>query len=130
MGKPRTDTDACLDAGEIKEPALSRQLAALEEELGTKLFQRSGHGITLTDEGLLLKRRALEIADLEDRILDEFKENAGEVEGIVTIGGQFLEPVNTENLEYIRITDNDHWVISMPPDDPLVQKAFIITDRK
>lgn len=43
---------------------------------------------------------ALEIADLEDRILDEFKENAGEVEGIVTIGGQFLEPVNTENLEY------------------------------
>lgn len=72
----------------------------------------------------------MEIADLEDRILDEFKENAGEVEGIVTIGGQFLEPVNTENLEYIRITDNDHWVISMPPDDPLVQKAFIITDRK
>ena len=73
----------------------------------------------------------MEIADLEDRILDELKENAGEVEGIVTIGGgQFLEPVNTENLEYIRIPDNDHWVISMPPDDPFVQKAFIITDRK
>ena len=54
----------------------------------------------LRNEGLLLKRRALEIADLEDRILDEFKENAGEVEGIVTIGGQFLEAVNTENLEY------------------------------
>lgn len=46
------------------------------------------------------KKRALEITDLENRILDEFKENAGEVEGIVTIGGQFLELVNTENLEY------------------------------
>ncbi|MFQ9195344.1 MAG: LysR family transcriptional regulator [Candidatus Gastranaerophilaceae bacterium] len=46
MGKPRTDTDACLDAGEIKEPALSRRLAALEEELGTKLFQRNEHGRT------------------------------------------------------------------------------------
>ena len=63
-------------------------------------FKETDMAEHLRNEGLLLKRRALEIADLEDRILDEFKENAGEVEGIVTIGGQFLEPVNTENLEY------------------------------
>lgn len=54
----------------------------------------------MEERRITVKKRALEIADLEDRILDEFKENAGEVEGIVTIGGQFLEPVNTENLEY------------------------------
>lgn len=54
----------------------------------------------MAERRITVKKRALEIADLEDRILDEFKENAGEVEGIVTIGGQFLEPVNTENLEY------------------------------
>ena len=47
----------------ITQPTLSRQLAALEEELGTKLFSRGGHGITLTEEGLLLKRRALEMVD-------------------------------------------------------------------
>ena len=54
----------------------------------------------MAERRITVKKGALEIADLEDRILDEFKENAGEVEGIVTIGGQFLEPVNTENLEY------------------------------
>ena len=47
----------------ITQPTLSRQLAALEEELGTKLFNRGGHSITLTGEGLLLKRRALELAN-------------------------------------------------------------------
>ena len=49
----------------ITQPTLSRQLAALEEELGTALFNRGGRCITLTAAGLLLKRRALEIMDLE-----------------------------------------------------------------
>lgn len=65
----------------ITQPTLSRQLAALEEELGTALFNRGGHSITLTDQGLLLKRRALEIIDLENRILDEFKGSEELVEG-------------------------------------------------
>lgn len=74
----------------ITQPTLSRQLAALEDELGTVLFNRGGRSITLTDEGILLKRRALEIIDLEDRILDEFKGNNEVVEGKVTIGcGEF-----------------------------------------
>lgn len=42
----------------ITQPTLSRQLAALEDELGAKLFNRGGHSITLTNEGLLLKRQA------------------------------------------------------------------------
>ena len=59
----------------ITQPTLSRQLAALEEELGTVLFNRGGRNVTLTDEGILLKRRALEIIDLEDKIREEFKES-------------------------------------------------------
>ena len=43
------------------QPTLSRQMAAFEEELGVTLFIRSGKKISLTDEGILLKRRALEI---------------------------------------------------------------------
>ena len=50
----------------ITQPTLSRQLAALEEELGAALFNRGGRCITLTAAGLLLKRRALEIMDLEN----------------------------------------------------------------
>ena len=34
----------------ITQPTLSRQLAALEDELGTVLFDRCGRSITLTDE--------------------------------------------------------------------------------
>ncbi len=74
----------------ITQPTLSRQLAALEEELGCALFHRGGRSITLTDEGILLKRRALEIIDLEDRIVDEFKGDTGMVDGVITIGcGEF-----------------------------------------
>ena len=56
----------------ITQPTLSRQLAGLEDELGAKLFDRGGHSITLTNEGLLLKRRALEIVDLEEKMRSEF----------------------------------------------------------
>lgn len=74
----------------ITQPTLSRQLAALEEELGVTLFARSGRNITLTEEGILFKRRALEILDLEERTLDELKGSEGIVEGTVTIGcGEF-----------------------------------------
>lgn len=74
----------------ITQPTLSRQLALLEEELGTTLFNRNGHGITLTEDGLLLKRRALEIIDLEDKLKDDFKSDSEIVEGSITIGcGEF-----------------------------------------
>ena len=75
----------------ITQPTLSRQLAALEEKLGVKLFNRGGHSITLTNEGLLLKRRAVELVDLEDKIVSEFKGNRESVEGKITIGcGEFI----------------------------------------
>lgn len=156
----------------ITQPTLSRQLAALEEELGTDLFVRSGRSITLTDEGILLKRRALELIDLEERIVDEIKGTEEVIEGKVTVGcgefaavetlalicekyrdkyplaqiaihtatadevremmnkglvdiGMFLEPVSTEELDYIRIKDSDHWVVGMRPDDPLASKEYI-----
>lgn len=156
----------------ITQPTLSRQLAALEKELGVKLFHRGGHSITLTNEGLLLKRRALEIVDLEDKILSEFKGDNEAIEGKITIGcgefnaveilakicgsyrekyplvqfalhtgtadhisemmnkglvdiGIFLEPVNTEGLDYIRIQGSDHWVVTIKADDPLAVKDVI-----
>lgn len=42
----------------ITQPTLSRQMAAFEEELGVTLFIRRGKKSSLTDEGILLKRRA------------------------------------------------------------------------
>ncbi len=58
--------------------------------MGTTLFNRGSHSVTLTDQGLLLKRRALEIIDLEDKIVEEFTEDEGVIEGVITIGcGEF-----------------------------------------
>ena len=156
----------------ITQPTLSRQMAAFEEDLGITLFIRNGKKISLTDEGILLKRRALEILNLEERTLEELKGKEEAVGGTITIGcgefaavetlakicktykekyplvqivlhtatadavyemmnkglvdiALFLEPVDTEGLDYIRITDCDHWCVGMRPDDPLAEKEFI-----
>ena len=42
----------------LSQPALSRHVAALEHEMGTKLFNRSQGGVQLTDAGNLLSDRA------------------------------------------------------------------------
>ena len=42
----------------VTQPTLSRQLKALEEELGKTLFIRHAFRIELTEEGQLLRRRA------------------------------------------------------------------------
>ena len=74
----------------ITQPTLSRQMASFEENLGITLFIRSGKKITLTDEGILLKRRALEILNLEERTLKELNRKEDVVEGTITIGcGEF-----------------------------------------
>ena len=70
----------------ITQPTLSRQMAAFEEDLGITLFIRSGKKISLTEEGILLKRRALEILNLEERTLEELKGKEEVVEGTITIG--------------------------------------------
>lgn len=48
----------------ITQPTLSRQLAQLETQMGVKLFLRGARKIVLTEEGLLLRRRAEEILEL------------------------------------------------------------------
>ena len=109
----------------ITQPTLSRQMAAFEEELGVTLFIRSGKKISLTEEGILLKRRALEILNLEEKTLEELKGKEDVVEGNITIGCGEFAAVDTEGMDYIRITDCDHWCVGMRPDDPLAEKEFI-----
>ena len=70
----------------ITQPTLSRQLSQLEEEIGIKLFHRGTRKITLTNEGILLRRRAEEILALVDRTEKELIEQEELVEGRIVIG--------------------------------------------
>ena len=55
---------AAAESLSLSQPTLSRQLKELEEELGKQLFIRGSRKITLTEEGLLLRKRAEEIVEL------------------------------------------------------------------
>lgn len=57
----------------ISQPALSKQIKELEAELGKKLFTRSSFRVQLTEEGMLLRKRAEDILDMVDKTADEFK---------------------------------------------------------
>ena len=70
----------------ITQPTLSRQLAQMEEEIGVRLFERGSRKSTLTNEGLLLRRRAEEILQLVDKTEKELIEEDERVEGKITIG--------------------------------------------
>lgn len=71
----------------ITQPALSRQLAELERDLGCELFVRESRGMTLTDDGILLRKRAEEIVSLADRTEAELRSPSVEIEGDVWVGG-------------------------------------------
>ena len=70
----------------ITQPTLSRQLMQLEDELGVQLFKRSKYRIILTDDGMLLRRRAQEIVDLAEKIEREFQNRNEELSGEIAIG--------------------------------------------
>ncbi|MCA8897355.1 MAG: LysR family transcriptional regulator [Hyphomonas sp.] len=69
-GKPRSfhaaaEAGSLTSAGErlgISQSAVSRQIAALEEQLGVSLFQRHARGLVLTDSGHTLFRSTMEMA--------------------------------------------------------------------
>ena len=70
----------------ITQPTLSRQMAGLEEEIGVKLFDRGARKITLTREGMLLRRRAEEILSLVQKTEEELAEQEELVDGKIVIG--------------------------------------------
>lgn len=70
----------------LTQPTLSRQLKELEEELGKQLLIRGNRRITLTEEGMLLRKRAEEILDLVRRTEKEVTHSDDLVGGEIYIG--------------------------------------------
>lgn len=85
VARERNITNAA-KALHITQPTLSRQMALLEQEIGAKLFFRDSRPLSLTDEGLLLRRRAEEILELIEKTEAEIAVQEEQVEGTISIG--------------------------------------------
>ena len=70
----------------VTQPTLSRQLMQLEDELGVKLFRRSQYCVVLTEDGMLLRRRAQEIVELADKAERELQHHEEALTGEIAIG--------------------------------------------
>lgn len=70
----------------IAQPALSRQIKLLEEELGVRLFDRHGRGMTITDSGREILDHASRILAELEAMRDTASEGRTSFRGTVTVG--------------------------------------------
>lgn len=90
------------DVLHITQPTLSKQLMELENEIVKKLFIRGNRKITLTQEGIFLRKRAEEIIDLVHKTEKELEQSEDTIAGNVYIGAG-----ETDSVRYIaRVANN------------------------
>ena len=86
----------------IAQPSLSKQLMELEKKLGKQLLVRGKRKITLTEEGVLLRKRAEEIVELVEKTEHEISYDPEETMGDIYIGGSSSESVLSAAAELRR----------------------------
>ena len=80
----------------LTQPTLTRQLQDLEKELNQQLFVRGKHKVTLTPEGMILRKRAQEIVEMVEKTEAEFQAISDIISGDIYIGGG-----ETDSMKYI-----------------------------
>lgn len=78
----------------ITQPTLSRQLKDLEDELGKQLFIRGNRKITLTEDGMLFRKRAEEIVELVRKTKNEITNTNDIISGDIYIGAGETNAIN------------------------------------
>ncbi len=107
------------EALHLSQPTLSRQLKDMEEELGKQLFIRSNRKITLTEEGMILRKRAEEITELVKKAQDEISLSDENVAGDISIGAG-----ETDGVRYLAKGARD-----LQKDYPLVHFHIVSGDK-
>ena len=82
------------EALRMTQPPLSRQLKDLEDELGKQLLIRGSKKVTLTEDGMLLRKRAEELVDLMEKTKAELASSSDNINGEVYIGGGETDAVS------------------------------------
>lgn len=78
----------------MTQPPLSRHLKDLEDELGKKLLIRGSKKVTLTEDGMLLRKRAEEMIDLMEKTKAELTSSDENISGEIYIGGGETDAVS------------------------------------
>ena len=130
---------AAAEALHVSQPALSRQIKDLEEELGVTLFERGSRRIRLTEEGMILRRRAEEMVRLLQITESEISRARSTLTGEVHIGaGESLAfhhlsriagEIHKEHPDLrFTITSGDTADLLDQLDNGLIDVALIFTD--
>ncbi len=90
----------------LSQPTLSRQLKELEEELGKQLFIRGSRRITLTEEGMILRRRAEEILGLVKKTENEISLSDETISGDIYIGAGETDAIHLLAKAAYRLRQN------------------------
>jgi LysR family nitrogen assimilation transcriptional regulator len=88
----------------ISQPAISRQIARLEDDLACTLFARHGHGVALTEAGRMLLERGQIILRQIEQTEAEIRGGSGLLSGSITLAvppaaGLFLVPELVKRCE-------------------------------
>jgi len=121
----------------LTQPTLSRQLKELENELGKQLFIRSSKQISLTDEGMLLQKRAEEILDLVHKTENEITSDdelisgdifigAGETDGMRLLAGTYKSILAEHPAIHLHISSGDSIDVLYNLDRGLIDLALVL----
>jgi LysR family hydrogen peroxide-inducible transcriptional activator len=93
----------------ISQPALSRSIQKLEEELGQPVFERKARSVSMTDAGILLQGRAQQVLSILENtkaeITDDGQSGRLRVGAIPTIAPYFLpDLLRTFSREFPNVT--------------------------
>ncbi len=83
----------------VSQPTLSKQMKELEQELGKKLFRRGSASVSLTDEGMLLRKRAEDILAMVDKTTEEFQ-----ALNLITGGDVHIGCAESHQIKYLAQT--------------------------
>lgn len=132
----------------ISQPAVSRQIAKLEDELGTALFKRHGHGVSLTGAGQTLLERSQAVLRELEQTKQEIRNGAQGPSGSIALAvppaaAHFLVPALMQRFSarypnvFLKLVGGfsshiHEWLVRGQVDisclhDPLPQKGFEIT---
>jgi LysR family transcriptional regulator, nitrogen assimilation regulatory protein len=85
VAEARSFSKAAVQLG-VAQPALSRQIRKLEDELGIALILRTGRQLELTEAGLLLLQRAHSLIRQFSQTADDVRAQGSRVSGTITLG--------------------------------------------